>query len=123
MKFLALCLSLGTATLCFAADMSFAGYLTDKACGTAGTAPDGSDVVKAPWEHTVACQVTCAGSGYGIMIKDGNAYKFTPFDTKGNELAAQILKTTKKTKGPMIVASGSMLNGVLEVSSLVESNN
>jgi hypothetical protein len=122
MKIAALVLSTAVAISGFAADMTYKGYLADKFCGVAGTGKmDGSDLVNAPGDHTVACQIACASGGYGMMIKDGATYKFTPFDAKGNEMAATILKTTKKTKGPTVTAMGVMKDGVLQVTSLMES--
>ena len=43
---------------------------------------DGTDAKNSPCDHTVACQVACAKSGYGLMMKEGAAYRFVPFTGK-----------------------------------------
>lgn len=121
MKFGIFLIAIGCAISGFAADTAYEGYLVDKFCGTAGTSKmDGSNEITAPQEHTVACQIACAKGGYGVMVKDGVAYKFMPFDAKGNELATQILKSTKKVKGPTVQIMGTLKNGVIEVSGMKE---
>jgi hypothetical protein len=121
MKVAALFLALGVAVAGFAADSTYKGYLADTYCGAKGHGGmDGADLVNSPGDHTVACQVACAKGGYGVMLKDGMTYKYVPFDAKGSELAAQVLKTTKKEKGPKVVVTGSLEKGTLRVASLVE---
>lgn len=87
----------------------FSGYLMDVTCGTSGVGLDKTDVKKSPQDHTVACLQVCEASGYGIMIYDSNLgfYKFSKFDDKGNELAKELLKNTKKEKGIEIDITGS----------------
>ncbi len=117
----ALWIALTFAVSGFAADMTYQGYLADKACGAAGMSKmDGSDEINAPQEHTVACQLACAPSGYGIMVKEGMTYKFVPFDAKGSELALKLLKETKKEKAPWVAVTGSLAKGTLQVTGLKE---
>ena len=80
----------------------FVGYLADVACGSRGTSADGFNLNTEPKKHTVACMLApaCAASGYGIEINMGTStsknYVYTKFDKKGNELAAKLLKNTRK---------------------------
>jgi hypothetical protein len=130
---MALVLIVGVSGLLFADDLAvtmvaqtsvaFTGYLTDVACGTSGKSPvDGSDLVNSPWDHTKACSIVCAGSGYGVSVQNGKSFNFIPFDSKGNELAAAILKSTSKDQGVSVAVMGVLSNGVIMVSSMVESN-
>ena len=122
MKITSLVLALSLATAGFSADMTYTGYLADKSCGAAGASKmDGSNETNAPQDHTVACQIACAKSGYGLMVQEGTAYKFVPFDTKGSAMAMKVLKATKKTKGPMVVVTGAMKGGMIQVVTMKES--
>lgn len=122
MKALGWIMALSCAVAAFGADTAYKGYLCDRACAEAGKgAMDGADLKTNPGEHTVACQVACAKSGYGILMKDGMAFKFVPFTGKGDELAASLLKTTTKLKGVYVEATGEMKDGSLMVSALKES--
>lgn len=121
MKIASLMLALSLTTAGFTADMTYTGYLTDKACGAAGSSKmDGSSETNAPQEHTVACQIACAKSGYGVMLQEGSTYKFVPFDAKGSAMATKLLKTTKKTKGPIVMVTGTQKDGVIQVASMME---
>ncbi len=120
MKSPALLLSLCLAASGFAADTTYKGYLADTLCAKSGHGMDGSDLLNAPKDHTVACQVACASGGYGLMVQKGAAYTFVPFDAKGNELALALLKGTKNAKAPFVNVMGSMKMDTLVVSSIKE---
>lgn len=120
MKFHTLLLSLCLAASGFAADTTHKGYLADTLCAKSGHGMDGSDLMNAPKDHTVACQVACASGGYGLMVQKGTSYTFVPFDAKGNELALALLKGTKSAKAPFVSVMGSMKMDVLVVSSIKE---
>ena len=96
------------------------------ACGTGGTSADGFNLNTEPEKHTVACMLApgCAASGYGIEINEGTSaaknYVYTKFDKKGNELAAKLLKKTKKTDNVSIEVRGVKEGDIIKVSSLKE---
>jgi hypothetical protein len=88
---------------------SWTGYLLDKHCGQKMTAE------KAP-KHSKECltEERCASSGYGIFMGG----KWTAFDKKGNALAADYLKKTKKDKGFEITVNGKMSGSTIAVTDL-----
>lgn len=121
MKALGWMMALSLTMAAFGADTAYKGYLCDKMCaGTGKGAMDGADLKNKPEDHTVACQVACAKSGYGLMMKDGATYKFVPFKGKGNELATSLLKSTTRTKGMYVEVTGEMEDGAIEVSGMKE---
>ena len=121
MKAIGWVLALGLSIAAFGADTAYKGYLCDKACAATGKgAMDGADLKNRPGDHTVACQVACANSGYGLMMKDGAAYKFVPFTGKGDELATSLLKKTTRTKGMYVEVTGDLKDGSLMVSGMKE---
>ncbi len=107
---------------------SFKGYLSDVACATSATgkAADGTMMKTDADKHTVACMMAapCAGSGYGLEINEGTAmaknFAFYKFDKKGNDLAAKILKHTKKKSGVMVDVKGTKEMGMIKVMSMKE---
>ncbi len=63
----------------------------------------------------------CAASGYGVSVKQADGtYKFYKFDTKGQELAKDILVKTKRDAGIQIIATGILEEGPLKISALSE---
>jgi hypothetical protein len=101
--------------------VKYAGYLMDSACGVPGKGMDGADVVHSPQDHTQACLVDCAASGYGISVKDGMVYRYIPFDKAGSDLANRtILQKTSRTRGVSIEVEGTLSGGVLTVRSIRE---
>jgi hypothetical protein len=65
-------------------------------------------------EHTTTCALQCAKGGYGIVV--GKAY--LPFDEKGNELALEALKSTKRKDSLRVTVEGKVENGTLRVAKL-----
>lgn len=121
MKVLGWMMALSFTIAAFGAAPAHKGYLCDKMCaGTGKGAMDGADLKNNPGDHTVACQVACAKSGYGLMMKDGATYKFVPFTGKGDELATSLLKSTTRTKGMYVEVTGDMKDGSIEVSGMKE---
>jgi hypothetical protein len=119
MKITTLLIALSVAASCFGADMSFTGYLSDKACGVAGKGKmDGANLTTSPQDHTTACAVACAKSGYGLMVKDAMGYKFVPFNAKGSKLALTFLKKSKDAKVPYVEVMGSEKMNEIEVTSI-----
>lgn len=120
MRFSALLIAASLATGAFAADSTYKGYVVDALCAKAGHGMDGSDIVNAPQDHTVHCAIACETGGYGVMVKEGMGNKFIPFDAKGNELALNLLKSTKQKKAPLVSVAGSLKMEVLAVTSIKE---
>lgn len=65
-------------------------------------------------EHTTACALQCAKGGYGIVV--GKSY--LPFDEKGNGLALEALKATKRKDSLRVTVEGTVENGTLRVTKL-----
>lgn len=108
------------ASSAFAADTTYKGFVVDALCAKAGHGMDGSDIANAPQDHTIHCAIACEKGGYGVMVKEGMGNKFIPFDAKGNELALNLLKSTKQKNAPQVTVSGSMKMNVLAVTSIKE---
>jgi hypothetical protein len=71
-------------------------------------------------KHSKTCltEETCSESGYGVMTDK----KFIPFDSKGNEIAANYLKTTQKQSDFQVEVTGAMKKNKIAVSDLKEKN-
>src|SRR5579872_3900672 len=65
--------------------------------------------------HTAKCAVSCAKSGYGLVLSDG---KFVKFDEGGNAKALAALKSTDKEKDLKAKVSGSLDGDMVRVSSI-----
>jgi hypothetical protein len=65
--------------------------------------------------HTAKCAVSCAKSGYGLVLADG---KFVKFDEGGNAKALAALKSTAKEKDMKAKVSGSFDGETVQVSSI-----
>jgi len=65
--------------------------------------------------HTTKCAVSCAKSGYGLVLADG---KFVKFDEGGNAKALAALKSTGKEKDLKAKVSGSFDGETVQVSSI-----
>ncbi len=106
----------------------YKGYLSDVACATSATgkAADGTVMKTDADKHTVACMLAapCAASGYGLEINEGTAtaknYVFYKFDKKGTDLAAKIVKNTKKKSGVSVEVKGMKEAGMIKVVSMKE---
>jgi hypothetical protein len=106
----------------------YKGYLADVLCATSpnGIANDGTNMKTEPEKHTLGCALAppCAASGYGLEINEGTAmsknYVFYKFDQKGNDLAAKILKNTKKKDHLSVEVKGMKEKGMIKVISMKE---
>lgn len=106
----------------------YKGYLADVLCATSATgkAADGTNMKTEAEKHTTACALAapCAASGYGLEINEGTAtaknYVFYKFDKKGNDLAAKILKNTKKKDNLSVEVKGMKEKGMIKVISIKE---
>jgi len=65
--------------------------------------------------HTTKCAVSCAKSGYGLVLADG---KFVKFDEGGNAKALAALKSTIKEKDLKAKVNGSFDGETVQVSSI-----
>jgi len=107
---------------------TYKGYLSDVACATAagGKAADGTVMKTDADKHTVGCMLAapCAASGYGLEINEGTGmaknYVFYKFDKKGNDLAAKIVKNTKKKSGVSVAVKGMKEKDMIKVTSIKE---
>lgn len=71
-------------------------------------------IVDKPDEHTRACALKCAASGYGVW-SDG---KYIKFDAAGNEKAVAALKASSKTDHLRVNVTGQLDGETLKVESL-----
>lgn len=85
------------------------GYLMDKMCG--GAHPEKAS------SHAKACAEKCSKSGFGV-VADG---KFIGFDEKGDKLAANLLKKSKKTEGIEVEVKGTQEGDKIAVTNIKES--
>lgn len=95
------------------------GILQDKACS--GKSLKDSDPYAAASKHTKTCALMgpCAGSGFGVITKEG---KFLKFDAKGDEQAKALLEKTTKKDNLVVAVEGQMKGDLLEVKSLKEAS-
>jgi hypothetical protein len=93
------------------ASKTWTGYLIDKMCAKRKAA-DMQKLVS----HTKTCMTeeSCASSGYGVVVNS----KFIPFDAKGNEIAANYLKTTAKENDFQVEVTGAMKKNKIAVKSI-----
>ncbi|MDQ6700350.1 MAG: hypothetical protein M3Z36_09205 [Acidobacteriota bacterium] len=65
--------------------------------------------------HTTKCAISCAKSGYGIVLSDG---KFVKFDEAGNAKTLSTLKATDKEKDLKVKVNGKMDGDTVAVESI-----
>jgi hypothetical protein len=65
--------------------------------------------------HTKDCAISCAKSGYGIVLADG---KFMKFDERGNVKALAAIKATTKEKDLKAKVTGTVKEDVIQVESI-----
>ena len=65
--------------------------------------------------HTKDCAVSCAKSGYGMVLADG---KFIKFDERGNVKTLAALKATSKEKDLKAKVTGTIKEDVIQVESI-----
>lgn len=65
--------------------------------------------------HTRDCAISCAKSGYGIVLADG---RFIKFDERGNVKALAALKATSKDKELKAKVTGALKDEVIQVESI-----
>lgn len=89
---------------------TWTGYVVDKMCKTDIPYTKGKG-------HTKECLLAedCISTGFGLATADG---KWIAFDKKGSDMAGNFIKTSKKNKDFLVVVSGKMKAGTIEVSSI-----
>ncbi len=108
MKKICLLMLIAMALPAFASAQSWSNVsIVDTQCSTKAKAD--------PDSHTRDCALTCAKSGFGILDKDGNYFKF---DEKGNQEALKLLKSSSKKDHLRVNVTGSQDGGVIHVQSL-----
>ena len=65
--------------------------------------------------HTAKCAVSCAKSGYGLVLSDG---KFVKFNESGNAKALAMLKATNKEKDIKAKVTGELQGDVIKVETI-----
>ncbi|HLY20570.1 MAG TPA: hypothetical protein VKR61_25255 [Bryobacteraceae bacterium] len=65
--------------------------------------------------HTTKCALSCAKSGYGLVLADG---KFVKFDEAGNAKALAALKATSKEKELKAKVTGTLDGDTVQVESV-----
>lgn len=65
--------------------------------------------------HTRDCAISCAKSGYGIVLADG---RFVKFDERGNVRALAALKASSKDKDLKAKVTGTLKEDVIQVDSI-----
>jgi hypothetical protein len=65
--------------------------------------------------HTTKCAVSCAKSGYGLVLGDG---KFVKLDEGGNAKALAALKATSKEKDLKAKVTGTLDGDTVNVSAI-----
>jgi hypothetical protein len=65
--------------------------------------------------HTKDCAISCAKSGYGIVLADG---RFIKFDERGNVKALAAIKATSKEKDLKAKVTGTVKEDVIQVESI-----
>lgn len=65
--------------------------------------------------HTTKCAVSCAKSGYGLVLSDG---KFVKFDEGGNAKALAMLKSTSKEKDLKAKVTGALDGDTVTVTAI-----
>jgi hypothetical protein len=65
--------------------------------------------------HTKECAISCAKSGYGMVLADG---KFMKFDERGNVKALAAIKATSKEKDLKAQVTGTIKEDVIQVESI-----
>jgi hypothetical protein len=65
--------------------------------------------------HTKDCAISCAKSGYGIVLADG---KFMKFDERGNVKALAALKASTKEKDLKAKVTGAKKEDIIQVESI-----
>jgi autotransporter translocation and assembly factor TamB len=116
-KLLVIILSLAFAAMLYAQDskaVKITGYLIDNAC-----AESAKDLATRAEGHTVSCALmdSCEKSGYSVVTDDNTRYKLSE---KGDGLAAELLKSTKTTKGVKVAIEGNYNGSELDVTKLTE---
>jgi hypothetical protein len=66
-------------------------------------------------KHTRECAISCAKSGYGIVLADG---KFIKFDEHGNVAALKALKGSSKESDLKAKVTGTLKADVIQVESI-----
>lgn len=110
-------LSLAFAAIVYAQNskpLTVTGYLIDNAC-----AESAKDLGTRAKGHTVSCALmdSCEKSGYSVVTEDNKRYKLSE---KGEGLAAELLKSTKTTKGVKVTAEGNYNGSEFDVTKLTE---
>lgn len=97
-------------------DVKLTGYLLDNNC-TAGHEND-KDFAEQAKKHPTSCakMEACERAGYAVYA-DHKLYKL---DAAGNDMAEEVLKNTKVTKGVRVTVEGTVEGDTIKVTKLTE---
>ena len=115
-KLLVVMLSLALAVIAYAQSpkpVTITGYLIDNACEDSA-----KDATRAKG-HSVSCALmdSCEKSGYSVVTEDNKRYKLSE---KGDGMAAELLRSTKTTKGVKVTVEGQYNDTELDVTKITE---
>lgn len=96
------------------------GYLIDRQC--ADSVKEDSDPKAFIEHHTKDCvlMVNCCAKGFAIYVTSKAEAKWFVLDKKGNELAAKLLKSSKRRSGFYVEVTGTQENKVLKTQTIKE---
>jgi hypothetical protein len=124
----ALTILLLPAALLLADTQTYSGVMVDNLCISKGKGIDGTDLSgdgAQPAKHSVRClkMPPCTSSGFSIYVeKSSGGFDIYKLDKMGNDLAAKLLKKTKKTDNYVVSVAGTLSGDVLTVDSIKEAN-
>jgi hypothetical protein len=96
------------------------GYLIDRQC--ADSVKEDNDPKAFIEHHTKDCvlMVNCTVKGFAIYVTPKAEAKWLDLDKKGNELAAKLLKSSKRKRGFYVEVTGKQENTVLKTQTIKE---
>jgi hypothetical protein len=107
-----LAVSFSTVTVAQSGRQTFSGYLVDSVCAKGHGADPGYAE-----NHTRMCNLMgeCIKSGYTLVLADR---KMMTLDSRGNELALELSRSSKKEKDFKATVTGSVTGSTIAVSSI-----
>ncbi len=116
-KILAISLLLVLAAMLYAQSpkpITVTGYLIDNACSESS-----KELATRAKGHSTSCALmdSCEKSGYSVVTEDNTRYKLSD---KGDGMAAELLKSTKTTKGVKVTVEGNYTGTELDPTKFTE---
>lgn len=90
-------------------EKSYPGYLADNYSGKRGKDKDGYDLYQNPARNSLVNIRAGSASGYGVFLRTSKGnFKFYPLDSRGSQLAGEILARTNRKDNIYVVVHGSI---------------